>query len=460
MIRNQGKIEPNVDEPRRVKDLPRREYGAIRDKHVPLDPNDPIIAGVARAFTRSIEISNREISETSKANIMIEKSRDRNRPGVKCTGTISSIRANAQRDLPKSLIELGAKIKNSENKAQMPATSKQRVEAQMPDTKAQMPKDPPDRSRTKAQMPAANNTVPLPKDSRALPTLQPSGSSSAAVHFPINPLKPRFANIHKHRREITEKRITVLLGGPLVKMWGEHNDHFLKIKPPSRTPNTPPAEVKVLKFPEANHHPTPIQCSDYLDALLWSKDAKDALVQVVAGDFDLWSNMELRQQQQAIYKIAQLVNKKCGSQHRHVERKLCQVIFVSTPPPIRFFVPPSCAPNNFSLPHFAENNRHTNLQWVERVAHNLSSTHQKIQKYTRMPHFRDTARYADVSSVLPISGKNVLAPYSWTPPWPRHQGDATLDTLKTEARSAFLKMVTKVFYNYRPTEHRPHRRRP
>ena len=76
MSRNQGKIEPNVDEPRRVKDLPRREYGAIRDKHVPLDPNDPIIAGVARAFTRSIEISNREISETSKANIMIEKSRD------------------------------------------------------------------------------------------------------------------------------------------------------------------------------------------------------------------------------------------------------------------------------------------------------------------------------------------------------------------------------------------------
>ena len=162
LSRNQGKTEPYYDKPKRVKDLPRREYGAIRDKHVPLDVNDPIIASVARTFSRAIEISNHEISETSRANIMIENSRERNRPGGKCTGTISSIRANAQRDLPKSLIELGAKIKNSGDKAQMPATLKQRTpEAQMPKTTAQMPTDPPDMSKTKAQMPVINHTVPL-----------------------------------------------------------------------------------------------------------------------------------------------------------------------------------------------------------------------------------------------------------------------------------------------------------
>ena len=103
LTRNQGKIEPNVDKPKRVKDLPRREYGKIRDKHLPLDLNDPIIASVANTFARAIEISNRKISETSRANIMIENSRERSRPGDRCTGTSSSIHANAQRDLPKSL---------------------------------------------------------------------------------------------------------------------------------------------------------------------------------------------------------------------------------------------------------------------------------------------------------------------------------------------------------------------
>ena len=97
---------------------------------------------------------------------MIENSRERSRPGDRCTGTINSIRANAQRDLPRSLIELGAKIKNSGDKAQMPATPKQRTpEAQMPEISAQMPMDPPDMSKTKAQMPVTNNTVPLPKES-------------------------------------------------------------------------------------------------------------------------------------------------------------------------------------------------------------------------------------------------------------------------------------------------------
>ena len=84
----------------------------IRDKHLPLDLNDPIIASVANTFARAIEISNHKISETSRANIMIENSRERSRPGDRCTGTINSIRANAQRDLPRSLIELGAKIKS------------------------------------------------------------------------------------------------------------------------------------------------------------------------------------------------------------------------------------------------------------------------------------------------------------------------------------------------------------
>merc|ERR1711867_14956 len=165
---------------------------------------------------------------------------------------------------------------------------------------------PGDTNQNKAQMPVSNNTLPLPKESRVQPSLETPGTSSSTGLFPINPLKPKFAVIQKHRREITEKRITVLLGGPLVKMWGEENDHYLKIRLPGRTYNAPPAKVKVLRFPEANHHPTPIQCSDYLDSLLWSQDAKDALIHVITRDYDLWSNMELRQQQQAIYKIAQL----------------------------------------------------------------------------------------------------------------------------------------------------------
>ena len=75
-----------------------------------------------------------------------------------------------------------------------------------------------------------------------------------------------------------------------------------------------------------------------------------------------------------------------------------------------------------------------------------------------MPHFRDTARYADYTGVLPLQGKNVLAPYTWSPPWPRNQGDVSLDTLKKEARSAVLKEIMKVFSNYKSSQSRPPRR--
>ena len=283
-------------------------------------------------------------------------------------------------------------------------------------------------------------------------------STSASHSFPTNPLKPRFQFIKKHKREITEKRITVLLGGPLVKLWGQKNDHYLKIRPPGENPNSPPAEVKILMFPETPNHPTPISCSDYLEKLMWSSEAKEALVHVVMGDLDLWTNMELRQQQQAIYKCAQLVSKKCTSQHRHQKGKLCQVVFVTTPPPVKFFVPPSFGPNNFHLPHFSGNSRHSNLQWVERVAHNIASTHKKIVKFAKMAHFRDSVRHADLTAVLPLQGKHVLDPYEWSPPWPRNQGDLSLDVLKKEARDEVLKVITKVFYNYKPVKSHPPRR--
>ena len=166
-IRNKGKTEPNGDKikERRVKNLPRREYGQIRDKFLPLDMNDPIIASVSKSFARAVELSNRSASRTS-AGAETEGSRGMIRSGDRCTGTIASIRANAQRNLPKSLIELGAKIKDvgtpsDTKKAQMPANFKQKLpEAQMPVNSAQMPEDP----KTKAQMPVLNN---VPSNTKA-----------------------------------------------------------------------------------------------------------------------------------------------------------------------------------------------------------------------------------------------------------------------------------------------------
>ena len=162
-IRNKGKTEPNGDKikERRVKNLPRREYGQIRDKFLPLDMNDPIIASVSKSFARAVELSNRSASRTS-AGAETGSSRGMIRPGDRCTGTIASIRANAQRNLPKSLIELGAKIKDvgvpsDTKKAQMPVNLKQKLpEAQMPGNSAQMPEDP----KTKAQMPDPSNVPP------------------------------------------------------------------------------------------------------------------------------------------------------------------------------------------------------------------------------------------------------------------------------------------------------------
>ena len=99
-----------------------------------------------------------------------------------------------------------------------------------------------------------------------------------------NPVKPKFEVVKKHRRIVTERRVTVLLGGPLIKMWGRKNAHYLEIKPPSSTPNTPPAEVKIVKFPKDDRHANPTQCSDFLDDFLRSTDSKDTHIKVVTGD--------------------------------------------------------------------------------------------------------------------------------------------------------------------------------
>ena len=75
-----------------------------------------------------------------------------------------------------------------------------------------------------------------------------------------------------------------------------------------------------------------------------------------------------------------------------------------------------------------------------------------------MPHLHDTTRYADISHIMPLQGKNVLSPYTWVAPWPRNQGDVTLEALRTEARNAVLKEVMKVFNNYKSVQARPPRR--
>ena len=95
--RNKGNDEPNDNKTKRVKDLPRREYGKIRDKHLPLDLNDPILVAAANTFARAVEMSNNKISSTSRANIMVKESHERGRPEVRCSGSINSIRAYAQR---------------------------------------------------------------------------------------------------------------------------------------------------------------------------------------------------------------------------------------------------------------------------------------------------------------------------------------------------------------------------
>ena len=107
---------------------------------------------------------------------------------------------------------------------------------------------------------------------------------------------------------------------------------------------------------------------------------------------------------------------------------------------------------------FWGNSHHANLQWVEKVAHNILSTHKKVQKYARMPHFCDTVRYADLSPVLPLQGKHVLDPYEWSPPWPRHQGNLSLDSLKKEAKNDVMKTISRVFFNYKSVKSHPPRR--
>ena len=147
--------------------------------------------------------------------------------------------------------------------------------------------------------------------------------------------------------------------------------------------------------------------------------------------------------------------KKCAAQHCHHERKLCELMFVTTPPPVHLFVPPSCGPCNFQLEHFRGNTCHTNLQWIEKVSNNVSKMHLKITKYTKMPHLHDTTRYADLTHILPLQGKKVLSSYNWAGPWPRNQGKITLEALHPESRSAILKEIMKVFSNYKSSQRHP-----
>ena len=128
----------------------------------------------------------------------------------------------------------------------------------------------------------------------------------------------------------------------------------------------------------------------------------------------LTSGRDLRQQTNAAFKLATILGKKCNLQHKHPEKKKCELVFITMPPPVSMFVPPSFGPCNFTLPHFQGGTFKTNLQWVEKVSKNVSKMHVKILKLTRQPHMRDVIRYADLTSILPLQGKKVLDLYCWS----------------------------------------------
>ena len=264
--RQQGKIEPSGDKicRRRTKNLQGREYGKVRDKFLPI--TDPLLEMVARSFAKAMERSAliagkspaRDEPESARDTVEKAFARILEPPALDTSGVSAGDGSDSTKDkgkpetianfpnfpggLTKGLIELGAKLKgapSSTKKAQMPAGSTQKLsEAQMPNNSAQMPRDPKVKaqmpysrkvlSNTKVQIPVTNHDPSDPKEVHPKPPPPPLMKvrvppPSGDPGFPSNPLKPRFEVIRKSKRVVTEERITVLLGGPLVKKWGHKN---------------------------------------------------------------------------------------------------------------------------------------------------------------------------------------------------------------------------------------------
>ena len=80
------------------------ETPKTKDKKNPISKEDPVVAAAAKTFARAVKSTDHKISKILCVNLRIKESCGRSRPGSVCSGSIHSIGANAQKALPKSLI--------------------------------------------------------------------------------------------------------------------------------------------------------------------------------------------------------------------------------------------------------------------------------------------------------------------------------------------------------------------
>ena len=199
--------------------------------------------------------------------------------------------------------------------------------------------------------------------------------------------------------------------------------------------------------------PTPAQAVDFMDDTLRSKKASGALIQVVTGDFDLCSATGMKEVRACLHKIQKVVRTKCEAAHRHPHKKRCSVTFVTTPPPVHKFVPPSTScGNDFTMPHFRDSSKVANLKWVERVAMNIVKVHEACKKFAAAPGLTHEVKYADISQYLPLHGKSVLEPYKTTLPWPRAQRTLSLDALSYNTKNRICNSICGEVFKYRSTK--------